>query len=106
MPPWLVSETRAGEPLEWGGRLLVPFAHILGVRLPLPSRWSGAQFTWIRPVSVLVRESDGQETILPVVNITRRVIWGLYGACAALVLVAGLFSVVSGAKLALRHINN
>jgi hypothetical protein len=98
MPRLITSETHAGEALEWGGRTLVPFAHTFGLRLPLPGRWMGAQLTWTRPVSVLVRAADGQEQLLPVVNITRRVTWTMFGAAAALALAAGVFNVLSRRK--------
>jgi hypothetical protein len=97
MPHWWISETSAGEPVEWGGRMLMPFAYTLGVRLPLQN-WMGAQWTWTRPVSVLVREADGQEKVLPVTNITRRVTWTLYGACAVIVLAAGILNVINRDK--------
>lgn len=61
------SETWAGDMIELGGRKFVPFSRVL--------RWvaPGGKFglVWNRPSSVLVMDSDGNETTLPVVDVTR-----------------------------------
>ncbi len=34
-------------------------------------------FLWNRPRSVIVRTADGQETTMPVTDVTRNIIWGM-----------------------------
>jgi hypothetical protein len=97
MPGAWISETAPGQTIRAGGRTITPFAHTLGLRMPASNR-GAAQWTWMRPVSVLVVDEDGRETILPVVNITRRVTWSLYGICAALALAAGFFQLLNWSK--------
>jgi len=97
MPGVFISETRPGHPVSSAGQVLIPFARTIGVRVPIPYRGASAQWIWTRPISVLVKEADGREIILPVINITRRVTWTLYGICAVLMLIAGVLN-VSGCK--------
>jgi hypothetical protein len=98
MPGVFISETKPGRPVVSAGRLLIPFAHTIGLRAPIFYRGAGAQWVWTRPVSVLVKEADGRESILPVIDVTRRITWTLYGVCAALVLITGLFNVSNRRK--------
>jgi hypothetical protein len=79
--PWITQETRAGEAVQAGARCLVPYSKVLRLQVP---GWRGGGLVWNRPVGVLVTEANGQETMLPVRDITRYV--------ELLLLAAGLVS--------------
>jgi hypothetical protein len=70
-------EYQAGQEIQTGERSLVPFVKIWRFKFP---NGRGA-LTWNRPASVLVRTSNGQEHILPVPDLTRRIILSLISAC-------------------------
>jgi hypothetical protein len=44
---------------------------------------------WNRPASILVEEPDGNEIVLPVIDVTRRLLWMILGT-AAVFAVAGV----------------
>lgn len=64
----LQLETHPGKPIKIGKTRIVPYAQSL--RLISPQNSGG--FIWNRPVSVLVTDADGAETIIPIPDITRR----------------------------------
>ncbi len=74
----LRMETRAGKTTQAGGRSLTPFSQAL--ILSFPGMLGG--LVWNRPVSVLVREPDGSEIVIPVVDRTRQIELALLGAVA------------------------
>jgi hypothetical protein len=76
-------ETQAGSPIRWGGRTLIPFSQT--VRLQAPGAKGG--FIWNRPASLLVQSADGQEQVLQVPDLTRRIIWSLGAASLAAVII-------------------
>jgi hypothetical protein len=82
MSPLVAIETRAGEPIQAGNRTLIPFARSL--RFQLPGRPGG--LIWTCPASLLVKDSDGQEQVLPIPDITRRIQLGLLGLCLGMLL--------------------
>ncbi len=79
---WLTLENHAGDPLQAGELELIPVSQAARLQL------AGLHLMWNRPVSVIVRREDGQQTILPVHDYTRRAQLtllgaGLLGACLA-----------------------
>ncbi|NJD60555.1 MAG: hypothetical protein C3F13_08875 [Anaerolineales bacterium] len=64
---------RSGEPQQVGDVELIPQTNVLQIKL----RGHNAGLVWNRPRAVLLRRPDGQETILPVKDITRTIIWGM-----------------------------
>jgi len=64
---WITLENRAGEVIQVGNHRLTPLSS--NVRIQVPG-WSGG-LIWNRPTAILVSEADGQETLLPVRDITR-----------------------------------
>ena len=56
-----------GRPIRAGGRTLTP--QVQTVRLKIPRLTAG--MIWRRPYAVLVKDTNGEETILPVVDVTR-----------------------------------
>lgn len=71
----LQVETRAGDPIPAGDMRIIPMAKSTQIRFPgLPGG-----VIWNRPASVVVQTSAGQEYILPVRDITRRIQFALLG---------------------------
>lgn len=58
---------------------ITPFSQVLRLKIP---GVRGA-LTWKRPLSVLVQGGDGQETVLPVADLTRQAQWTLLGVSIA-----------------------
>ncbi len=72
-------ETKAGEPITAGSARLIPFSRSVHIQIPgLPGG-----VIWNRPISVAVIDADGNEQILPVLDVTRQVQLFLLGACLA-----------------------
>ncbi|MCU0488669.1 MAG: hypothetical protein MUE67_06935 [Anaerolineales bacterium] len=77
-------EVKAGSEVQLGNYSLLPFTRTWQFKSPgMPVR-----LIWNRPNSILVRDSDGNEKILPIIDLTWRVIGSLVGIClsAALLL--------------------
>ena len=55
-------QEKAGKPIHYGSRRIIPLSRSLEVRLP---GFPGG-LIWHRPVGVRVVEADGREVILPV----------------------------------------
>jgi hypothetical protein len=64
---------RTGKPQKAGELEITPQTSVLNIRL----RGHHAGLTWNRPRAVIVKSPDGQETILPVRDVTRLIIWGM-----------------------------
>jgi len=86
MDSWIHTETRGAPPIQAGGRTLTLFSQALTVKIPrIP-----VGLVWNRPASVLVSGEGGQEEILPVKDVTRQVIWSLWGAALVTAILAGI----------------
>lgn len=75
---WVQWRTAAGNAIRVGDTMVTPLAQALVVRPPWQAgsdRWGGA-FVWNRPVAVVV-ERAGQSERLPIVDVTRIVVWSL-----------------------------
>ncbi len=77
-------EVNAGREVQVGGYSLVPFTKTWQFKPPGRPVW----MVWNRPNSILVRDSAGNEKIMPIIDLTWRVIGSLVGLSlsAALVL--------------------
>jgi hypothetical protein len=77
---WVQWRTGAGDSIRVGDSTVTPLAQALVVRLPWQagSGRRGGAFVWNRPVAVLV-ERAGQSQRLPIVDVTRIVVWSLMG---------------------------
>jgi hypothetical protein len=64
---------RTGETRQVGDFELTPQTNVF--KIMSPGHHFG--FIWNRPRAVIVRDADGQETILPVMDVTRNIIWGM-----------------------------
>lgn len=81
---FITTETQVGEPVSIGDTTIVPMAKSL--RFQIPKLQGG--LIWNRPVSLLVREPDGNEEVLHIRDVTRRVQFGLIlGSLAGLLAV-------------------
>jgi hypothetical protein len=74
-------EIRTGETMRAGDLEITPQTSVLKIQFP----GHHAGIIWNRPRAVIVRTSDGQESTLPVRDVTRIAIWamlagGLLGA--------------------------
>ena len=75
------QEIKTGESYHMGDLELTPVNQVL--KFQSPGKHYG--FIWNRPKAIVVRSEDGQEQVLPVVDVTRIAIWamlagGLLGA--------------------------
>lgn len=66
---FLRTMTHYGNPIEVGGYNLIPISKSLQIR----PRGFLAGLRWERPVGVLVRNIEGQEHVLPIQDVTRKV---------------------------------
>lgn len=66
-------EIRAGATQQVGDFEITPQSNVFSIQ----TRSHHFGFIWNRPRSVIVRTVDGQETILPVKDVTRYIIWGM-----------------------------
>ena len=88
MPERLLNfEQKAGDPMIIGDIRIIPFAQTLQLQFP---RWRSGGLIWNRPASVLVVTRDGQEQVLPIHDVTRRMQLSLFGAGILGVLLIGI----------------
>jgi hypothetical protein len=66
-------EVRTGETIQAGDFEITPQTNVFTVKLN--GRHGG--LIWNRPRAVIVRSVDGEESILPVRDVTRNIIWGM-----------------------------
>ena len=83
--------TIQGNPIILGDRTITPQSQALKIRL---GKWG---IVWNRPVAVLV-EQDGEIHRLPVVDITRWIVWGISG----IVLLFWIYGLLVGSSNAKR----
>ena len=69
------TETRTGETIKTGGIRITPFSKSTRI-MPKGNTFG---LIWNRPDSVLIQKPDGSEQILPVIDVTRQVIWAILG---------------------------
>jgi hypothetical protein len=79
-------EMNIGEPIFFEGGRLIPFARSLIFRSP----WRSAMLIWNRPAAVLVKKDDGQEKVIPIIDLTRRLQIALFGGALLGALLIGL----------------
>jgi hypothetical protein len=69
MRPLLQIENKAGTPVLAGRTRIIPFAQ--SVRLDFPGFPGGV--VWNRPFSILVVSANGEEQVIRIVDVTRRI---------------------------------
>ncbi len=97
--PLIRYETRAGQPIQAAGRRITPFSKALIIRFP---GFPGG-LIWNRPVSVAVTGEDGQEQVIPVVDVTRMAIWGLFSGWLMVMAILWLLSKLGQEKTPARE---
>lgn len=68
-------EVKAGSEVQLGSYSLLPFTRTWQFKAPGNPVW----LVWNRPNSILVRDEAGNEKILPIIDLTWRVIGSLVG---------------------------
>lgn len=86
--PKIQREIRTGETMQVGDFQITPLTRVL--RIHIPGHRAG--LIWNRPKAVLVRTSDGEETSLPVRDVTRLVIWSMLAGGLLGAIMIGLMS--------------
>lgn len=81
----------AGEPVQVKDYKITPFAQ--SIKITAPGIAGG--FIWNRPVSILVQKTDGEETVIPVTDVTRLAILGMIGAALGVILSGWLVSILT-----------
>jgi hypothetical protein len=71
----LSVEVKAGREFQLGSYSLLPFTKTWQFKTPGKPIW----LIWNRPSSILVRDSAGNEKIMPIIDLTWRVIGSLVG---------------------------
>lgn len=82
----MIFETKRGEAIRHGGRILIPVGR--SWTMPLPG--GRGAFVWNRPLGLEV-EGPGEKVFLPVPDRTRRGQWGLLAAGFAVFLLSRFF---------------
>jgi hypothetical protein len=72
----LQIETKPGKPISIGKTRIVPYSQSLRVNFPQ----TNGGLIWNRPISVLVINADGDETVIPVPDVTRRLQIAIFGS--------------------------
>jgi len=94
MKPNRIDRELIGEPLAVGDRTIQPVARLRGWAGGQDSPHSGGGGGWlqVRPVEVIVREADGAESRVPIVNPAAPALRGIVqaglvvaGICAAII---------------------
>lgn len=75
-----VSETVSRPEVEFNGMRLTAFTRTWQLRLPLRITLIRQSAVWSRPASLLVTTPDGQETVLPIPDPTRNLVWMMLAA--------------------------
>ena len=85
--PAIETEIKSGEPWRVGDVELTPTTRVFKIQVP----GHHAGLIWNRPKSVIVKTSDGQETTLPVMDVTRIAIWAMLAGGLLGAMMIGLF---------------
>ncbi|HMN62610.1 MAG TPA: hypothetical protein PJ988_19755 [Anaerolinea sp.] len=75
-----------GQPIQSGDITLTPVSQALVVEFP----GGVGGFTWNRPVGVRVDVPGQEQRFLPVVDVTRRTVWTIFGAMFGSLLIVWL----------------
>ncbi len=75
MKDCIYTENQSGGTTFFQGTSITPFFQ--SVKLALPG--FPFSFIWKRPISVLLTNKNGKETVIPIQDITRQIILGIFG---------------------------
>ena len=85
MTQWLQRQTISGDQIKIGDKVVTPQSQSITLR------WPYGGLVWNRPAAVLV-EQDNQTTRIPIVDITRILVWGFLGFGLFFTMVTALLS--------------
>jgi len=85
MTQWFQRQTISGDQTKIGDTIVTPQAQSVTLR------WPYGGLIWNRPAAVLV-ERDNHTTRLPVIDVTRILVWGLLGLGLFFAIVTALLS--------------
>ena len=85
MGPWFQRQTISGEQTKIGNTTVTPQAQSVTLR------WPYGGLIWSRPAAVVVEQED-QITRIPIIDVTRLLIWGFLGLGLFLAMVTVLSS--------------
>lgn len=85
-----------GRPTGVGGRKIRPVARVKGRQMTGGDGKSRRAGAWLRitPVEVVVREDDGSEHVVPIVDATREAMRGIFAVSALVALVSSVIILV------------
>ncbi len=83
---WFEHKINAGEAMQVGDMEITPLARMM--KIQLPGKHVG--LIWNRPQAVVVKTPDGQESTLPVIDVTRVTVWAILGAGVLGALIIGV----------------
>jgi hypothetical protein len=76
---WLEIETVSADPIRLGELTIIQFARVVRVRAPF---FAGG-LTWVSPANVVIAR-NGQFELIAVRDVTRQVLYGLWGLALSL----------------------
>ena len=88
MPNPLTFQYLLGQPVKFGDRTITPIAKSWRYQGPGQMTY----LNWNRPTSVLVRQGNDQEEVIPIPDITRRLVWTILGAGLGAILLLWIVS--------------
>jgi hypothetical protein len=65
--PLVSYDNHVGDPIQVGDVKITPIARALHIQLPIIK----GGFIWNRPASMVVQTGEGEEQVMPVVDVTR-----------------------------------
>jgi hypothetical protein len=81
-------QIRTGETQQVGDYEITPQTNVFTAKL----RGHHGGLIWNRPRAVIVRTMDGEESILPVQDVTRNIIWGMLAGALAGAMLIGMMN--------------
>lgn len=84
-------EYQAGSPVDADGYRLVPITKTLCLNNSQGNAW----LLWSRPSAILVQNPDSSEDIVPIHDLTVRIIASIFGVCIGAVVLTGIISKIS-----------
>lgn len=76
------TETKTGETINAGDVKITPFSKSTSIL----SKGKYVGLIWNRPDSILVQRPDGSEQVIPVIDVTRQVLWAIMGLSALVIM--------------------
>jgi hypothetical protein len=82
------TETKTGETINAGDVKITPFSKSTSIL----SKGKNIGLIWNRPDSILVQQPDGSEQVIPVIDVTRQILWAIMGLSALVIMLLAVFT--------------